>query len=428
MMFHNIHFVNLSIMAEVLLSEHLFAHFLPRRERYPLRLALSCGACLLFAFLFPAPPEPIVFVIPYGTFMYAVLFCVAGAGLLPCYEETGCSILFCAITGYTVHQLASALHDLMSKLPLSLPSPAVYLATLGVVVLACYAALSPAIKRAGAIHIDNKKLLALSGFVLLVDVVLGLVSMVFEMSGAPHAHMALFAVYNGLCCVFVLGLLFSLLANKRLELEVAVMAQLMEDEKKQYQISRDNIEIINLKCHDLKHQIRQLRTDSARVDDAALREIEDAVGIYDSVARTGNDALDVILTEKSLICERAGIHLSCIAHGEKIGFLSPGDVYALFGNALDNAIEAVMRIDDPARRNIGLNIQAQGRLLSIHVENNLCGEPTFENGLPQTIKEDKRYHGFGMKSMQMIVERYNGCLTADVQEKIFHLNIVIPIP
>lgn len=427
-MFHNIHLVNLSIMAEVLLSEHLFAHFLPKREKYPLRLALSCGACLLFAFLFPAPPESTAFVIPYGTFMYAALFCVAGAGLLPCYEETGWSILFCAITGYTVHHLASALNDLVSKLPLPLPAPAVHLATLGAAVFACYAALSPAIKRAGTIHIDNKKLLALSGFVLLVDVVLGLVAMVFEMGGAAPEYMALFSFYNGLCCVFVLGLLFSLLANKRLELEVAVMAQLAVEEKKQYQMSRDNIEIINLKCHDLKHQIRQLRADSARVDDAVLREIEDAVGIYDSVARTGNDALDVILTEKSLICERAGIHLTCIAHGEKIGFISPCDVYALFGNALDNAIEAVVQIDDPARRNVGLNIQAQGRLLSIHVENDFSGDLTFEDGLPQTMKEDKRLHGFGMKSMRMIVERYNGCLTADVQNKIFHLNIVMPIP
>lgn len=426
-MFDNIHIVNLSIMAEVLLSEHLFAHFLPKRERYSFWLAFSCAVCLLFAFLFPLPPDSTALIVPYGTFMYLTLFCVAGAGLIPCYLENMWSILFCAVTGYTVHQLASALNDLASHLCLPFPKTAIHLITFGIAVAGCYWGFAPSIKKAETVRIDNKKLLLLSTFVLLVDVVLGLVSMAFEMGGALPSYLALFSFYNALSCAFVLCILFSLLSNKRLELEVAVMSQLLEEEKRQYQMSRDNIEIINLKCHDLKHQIRQLRTDSVRVDAEALREIEDAVGIYDSVARTGNDALDVILTEKSLICERAGIHLTCITDGEKIGFIAPSDVYALFGNALDNAIEAVMQLSDPEQRNVSLNVQAQGQLLSIHIENYFSGALAFEDDLPQTNKADKHFHGFGMKSMRMIVERYDGYLNAEAQGQIFHLNIVIPI-
>ena len=425
-MFANIHIVNAAIMAEVLLAEHLFARFLTQRERYPLRLIMSCVVCLLIAFLFPVPSDNPAMLIPYGIFMYVTLFCVAGAGLLSCYKESGWSILFCAVTGYTIHQLASAVNNLSGGLPL--PDEVIYVVTYAITVACCYFALSGGIKKAGTIRIDNKKMLTLSAAVLLVDVVLGLVCMVFEMEGASPNHLMLFAFYNGLSCVFVLWILFSLLANKRLELEVTVMSQLLEEEKKQYQMSKDNIEIINLKCHDLKHQIRQLRTGRTEVSGEALREIEDAVGIYDSVARTGNDALDVILTEKSLICERAGIHLTCIADGEKIGFISPSDVYALFGNALDNAIEAVTQLPDSEQRNVSLNVQAQGRLLSIHVENYFNGELAFEDDLPQTSKEDKNYHGFGMKSMRMIVERYNGYLAAEAQGEIFHLNIVMPIP
>ena len=427
-MFANIHIVNAAIMAEVLLAEHLFARFLTQRERYPLRLIMSCVVCLLIAFLFPVPSDNPAMLIPYGIFMYVTLFCVAGAGLLLCYKESGWSILFCAVTGYTIHQLASAFHDLLRSLLPFIPEILPYLFAVGATIVVCYFALAGGIRKAGTIRIDNKKMLALSAVVLLVDVVLGLVSMVFEMEGASPNHLMLFAFYNGLSCVFVLWILFSLLANKRLELEVTVMSQLLEEEKKQYQMSKDNIEIINLKCHDLKHQIRQLRTGCTEVIGEALREIEDAVGIYDSVARTGNDALDVILTEKSLICERAGIHLTCIADGEKIGFISPSDVYALFGNALDNAIEAVTQLPDSEQRNVSLNVQAQGRLLSIHVENYFNGELAFEDDLPQTSKEDKNYHGFGMKSMRMIVERYNGYLAAEAQGEIFHLNIVMPIP
>lgn len=425
-MFNDIHSVNFSVMAEVLLVEHLFARFLPHRERYSLRMLLSCAACLVFAFWFPVFSDDISVIIPYGTFMYLALFCVAGIGLIPCYQENGWSILFCAITGYTVHQLASNLNDIVGNLPLL--DEAVHVATFAITVSICYLTFSGSIKKTGTIRIDNKKMLGLSAFVLLVDVVLGLVCMVFSMEGAPGHYLILLHLYNGLSCLFVLWILFGLLANKQLELEVAIMSQMLEEEKKQYQMSKDNIDIINLKCHDLKHQIRQLRKGNTGVSGDALREIEDAVGIYDSVARTGNDALDVILTEKSLICEREGIHLTCIADGEKISFISPSDVYAMFGNALDNAIEAVTQLSDPEQRNISLSVQSQGRLLSIHIENYFIGKLSFEDDLPQTSKEDKAYHGFGMKSMRMIVERYGGYLTTEAQGEIFHLNIVVPIP
>lgn len=427
-MFPNVHIANAVIMAEVLLSEHLFARFLSRRTMYPLRLILSCIACLLIAFLFPVPSDALAFIVPYGTFMYLSLFGVAAVGLLPCYRESGWSVLFCAITGYTVHQLASAMHDMWHKLMPALPEIIPYLASIGITISVCYLVLSGGIKKTGTIRIDNKKMLLLSALVLLVDVMLGLVSMALELSGAPINCLILLCFYNGLSCVFILCLLFSLLSNKRLELEVAVMSQLLAEEKKQYQISRDNVEIINLKCHDLKHQIRRLRTGDAAVSDEALREIEDAVGIYDSVAQTGNDALDVILTEKSLLCEKDSIHLTCIAQGDLLGFMASSDVYALFGNALDNAIEAVNRLPDPEKRNIGLNVQTQDRLLSVHVENYFDGELTFEDELPQTSKQDRDYHGYGMKSMRLIAERYGGCLTASVCGDIFHLNIVIPIP
>lgn len=414
---------NLVVMGKVLLAGHLFARFLTKRERYPLRLILSCAACLLIARFFSMPSMDSPAFILCGTFTYLVLFCAAGAGLFSCYRENGWSILFCTITGYTINQLSGAIYLLTG-----LRETAVNLGIFFVILFVCYVVFSGHFKKSGTIRIDNKKILWLSVLALLVDVVLGLVCIVLMRESASADCFTLLNFYNGLCSAFILFTLFSLLDNKRLELEVAVMSQMLEGWKKQYQMSKDNIEMINLKCHDLKHQIRQLRTGNAAVSGEVLREIENAVGIYDAVARTGNGALDVILTEKSLICEQAGIRLTCIADGEKLCFISPSDVYALFGNALDNAIEAVMGLSDPEQRNITLSIQAQGRLLSIHVENYFSGKLIFEDDLPQVNKEDRDYHGFGMKSMRMIVEGYGGYLTTEAQNDIFYLNIVVPIP
>ena len=65
-------------------------------------------------------------------------------------------------------------------------------------------------------------------------------------------------------------------------------------------------------------------------------------------------------------------------------------------------------------------------MVSIHVENCFEGSLSFEDGLPQTSKEDKSYHGFGMKSMQTIAEKYGGFLTASTKSGVFNLDIVIP--
>ena len=67
-------------------------------------------------------------------------------------------------------------------------------------------------------------------------------------------------------------------------------------------------------------------------------------------------------------------------------------------------------------------------MLLIHVENPYQGGITFEDGLPQTTKADNRYHGFGMRSMRMIAEQYDGVLTANADDGVFSLDVLLPLP
>lgn len=456
-MFATIHFINLLVMGEVLLGEHLFARFLTHRENYRSRLFISTFVCLAAAFLFPVPALTLTWhagiaSIPFGILMYLSIFSASALGLWFCYQEDYDSILFCALTGYTVHQLASALNDFMgflieilqirsddlayvqTNVPVGIfagLSPVkilIYLGTLAIAMTGCYLLFGERIRKFGEIRIDNRKMLLLSGLILLVDVVLGLLNMLIRSVDGRADYQLLICIYNAVSCIFILWLLFGMLSNKRLELELSFLEQMLEEEKKQYHMAKDTIDIINLKCHDLRHQIRRLRTGSENVNKESLREIENAVRIYDSAVHTGNDALDVILTEKSLLCEKEDILLTCIADGAKIGFLPSGDIYALFGNALDNAIEAVRHLADTGRRSISVNVHSQGQLLSIHVENYYDGELQFRDDLPVTNKEDKAYHGFGMRSMQLIAQKYDGYLAVGAKANVFQLDIVIPIP
>ena len=165
------------------------------------------------------------------------------------------------------------------------------------------------------------------------------------------------------------------------------------------------------------------------MDGRVLDEISREVGVYDSVVKSGNDALDTILTEKSLYCEKHGITLSCIADGRALDFVEPTDLYSFFGNALDNAIEAVERLDDPERRSIGLVVRRTGDMVSVHVENYFDGQVSFGGeGLPQTRKADEANHGFGTRSMRMIAEGLGGSLACKIQGDVFHLDALLPVP
>ncbi len=122
-------------------------------------------------------------------------------------------------------------------------------------------------------------------------------------------------------------------------------------------IARQNVQIINRKCHELKVQIADLRrlqpdaTVSQKVDEA-----EPAARMYDANAATGNEVLDVVLTEKSLLCEAQRIRLNCVADGTCLAAIEPGDLYALFSNLLDQAVDtaASSSMDDTDHRMIDL--------------------------------------------------------------------------
>ena len=228
--------------------------------------------------------------------------------------------------------------------------------------------------------------------------------------------------------LLILYLQHSMFRGSALQKEINTLNLLREQQKEQYELSRENIELINRKCHDLKHQIRALRAEaSGEKRDAYLDEIADSIRIYESVVKTGNDVLDTLLTEKSLLCRARGIEISCVADGGKLTFMDPVDLYTVFGNALDNAIEEVSRFEDRERRRIDVVIYAKGKLLQIEITNPRATALTFEDGIPKTTKGDNGYHGFGLKSIRRTVESYGGWISVDTSDGCFALRILLPV-
>ena len=210
--------------------------------------------------------------------------------------------------------------------------------------------------------------------------------------------------------------------------ELEVMNMLWKKEQEQYELSKENIALINQKCHDLKHQIRAIRSMNEAEIDAYLKEMEDSIEIYESIVKTGNEVLDTILTEKSLYCKERGITVSCVADGSQMGFINTIDLYAILGNALDNAIEAVEKFAHQEKRQIDVMIYRQQQFLVINIVNPTKEMPVFEEELPKTTKKDRFHHGFGLKNIQYMVRKYDGNLNVSVEDGCFSLKILIPIP
>ena len=145
--------------------------------------------------------------------------------------------------------------------------------------------------------------------------------------------------------------------------EMDTLNLLYERQREQYQVARQNVQIINKRCHELKLQIAALRQMSGAASDppdpelkAHIDEAEKAAQLYDASRNTGNEVLDVVLTEKSLLCESRRIQLNAVTDGSCLGFFEAGDLYALFANMLDHAIESAVQVCFLFRYPVSVNI------------------------------------------------------------------------
>ena len=245
----------------------------------------------------------------------------------------------------------------------------------------------------------------------------------------------LYRLYALICCIFALGLQCGLFEhtklkekNRELERDKFVLEELLMREQKQYAITKDTIDLINIKCHDLKHQLAALRSMSEEEREKSLKEVESAVMIYGNIAKTGNETLDIVLTEKSFLCEKHGIRFTYMIDGGSFSFMAPADISSLFGNALDNAIESVMKEGEKDRRVIKLNASSKRGYIAVHVENYCTEVIKFKDGVPVTSKADKNEHGFGVKSMNFIVKKYGGTCIMRQEGCLVYLEIILPVP
>lgn len=426
----------------------MFCGHLARRPHFVARLVaslvveLACAILLWLAIVSNTIDSTLGAPTPLGTLsvgitIYTLLVLVSMIPLAVCFDIPWNTVWFVGIAGLTVYNVGSCLNTLVCLIDpgtlnfvangqqVNLKMLAALLIPVLIVYFVVWKIFVPRFTFDSEFLVGRTSVLMLVIASMFINVWVGLIYGILVEHQTNPTGVAVQYTMMIVADVLLLCLQFGMFTRSKAEEQLIVVQHLWSQAKQQYELSRENIEEINIKCHDLKHRILALQT---KGDPADLTDIADSIAIYDSSIDTGSEPLNVILTEKSLYCQRNCIQLACIADGQALSFVDVADLYVLFGNLVDNAIEAAMKVDDIARRYVRVDVREEQSFVLIETENCYEGTLAFEGGLPQTSKEDARDHGFGMLSIRQIVDKYEGELTVTANEQIFSVSIILPKP
>ena len=193
-----------------------------------------------------------------------------------------------------------------------------------------------------------------------------------------------------------------------------------------YQERLKDEEKVRFVYHDMKNHLLVLQRQINSPETAEMVEkLQSQVAMYGDYEHTGNDILDIILKEKSETAREKHIALSVTADLNGVDFIEPLDISTIFGNRLDNAIEASEKLPEEQRA-ILVKAGKMQNFFSVLIENNCLQDSG--NTKSRTTKTDDFFHGFGISNMRNAAEKYGGQLTTKCESGKFLLKILLPIP
>ena len=342
---------------------------------------------------------------------FSLLLIAFVGAVLAVYDTNIWTALFCCSAGYTVQNLASGTVELVWALmggasprsetfnsPERLGISALCTAA---VYLAAYLLITRYLRRDGLERIEDRSMIAMMAVVILVIIGFDLVIKWLVEQGIAVGAMVFLRIFHGLACIFTLTMEFQLLVTRRTQAERDTLQAVLSEQERQYAQSRETVAAVNARMHDIRHAIARLGANEG-VDAGLLKDMMHEISVYDTKVRTGNEALDIALSEKRLMLEHEGVALTCVADGTALAFMAPADTYTLFCSLLDT-------IASTGATSISLVVREVLGSVSVHVE---CNGSRAVDEWPDAV------HG--------LVRRYSGTFSSLEQNGSVHANILFP--
>jgi len=227
--------------------------------------------------------------------------------------------------------------------------------------------------------------------------------------------------------VFVFYLYDALIKSYHERIEKELLHQQNNAYKKQLDIINQSNENIRILRHDIKNHISVLQILIERNDNKGALEYLHRIFYYiresDNHIKSGNMMVDSILNYKIDEAQKRGIKVDLELSVPKELNIEPFDLNIVLGNLLDNAIEAVSKLE--RNKIIKVSIKLDRNVLYINILNPFDGELIYENSNLKTTNQDKENHGFGLKSVKKAISKYNGTITVHHTEYVFYVDVLL---
>lgn len=419
-------------VGELLLATSVYVFKLRRRNHFWLWLVLCLSCFIGFAYSWSLIPyiNSVTSIIFSILFFFIAFFGLIGS-LMACFKVNIQAAMFLGTAGYAMqHFTYKLIQIVIGSIEKGIPSfvdnnygiYGIYASFVIIFLPIFYNMFGKKIHNNETLIIKDSRLLIISIILIICTVILNLI---YE-SFVKVSNLTLFIVgclFDMVCCFLTLFIEFEMLKSKEISEAYIQMKTIWESEKKQLEISKENMDYMKILAHDLKHELNEstLLISKDKVD-----ELNHRIAAFGNSIKTGNDILDLVIAERTLIVQKENINLSIIADGSVLSNMKQSDCYSLFMNIMDNAIDAVKELPKD-QREISLAVRESMGMILIHEVNPFKGTLNFKDGLPQTTKRDSMYHGFGTKSIKGIVDSYSGdCEISIKDNNIYVLNILLP--
>ena len=205
--------------------------------------------------------------------------------------------------------------------------------------------------------------------------------------------------------------------------EAMISAALLEKERRQFEQLKQNMDSMKAQAHDIKYILRAVKNGGVSAELAS--KLEGVANMYESSFNTGNAALDVILSDAENKFRAKDIRFECFTESCDIVFIENYDLYSLLGNAFDNAAE-YLACKEEQKRYVSFTLKKCGTFVLMEVSNYYDGDEKVYVGM-KTSKPDGAMHGYGIKNMQRIVEKYGGEFSVRAEGGAFYVIALIPV-
>ena len=221
-------------------------------------------------------------------------------------------------------------------------------------------------------------------------------------------------------------LIVSVLAFFETQNDLLFIKTSIESKYRQFESFEHNMEYINMKCHDLRKQLRHMREKKENLTDEDFTLMINSLNFFDSDVKSGSANIDHLIQDKILYCKTLDIDFTALLDGNAFNKMKPSDTYFMLLNIIDNAIDAVKDLSNKEERVITLNAFEKQGILIIEESNYYKGKIDIRpDGSIKSSKEGSGYHGYGSKSVAYIVKKYDGKIEYETKNNIFKITIVM---